>query len=53
MFQTWLRPRVAVAVVYVGVTPIGPLAWELPHAVGVALKSKRKKKRKMKNQKCV
>ena len=27
------------------VTPTGPLAWEPPHAVGVALKSKKKKKK--------
>ena len=37
----WLWCRLAAA------TPIGPLAWELPYAVGVALKrKKRKKKRK-------
>ena len=30
--QTWLRSRVA--------APTRPLAWELPHAVGAALKSK-------------
>ena len=34
----WCRPAV--------VAPIGPLVWEPPYAVGVALKSKRKKERK-------
>ena len=34
-----LRSRVAVAV-----APIGPLAWELPYAAGMALKKKKKKK---------
>ena len=36
-----LGSHVAVAVVYVGLAPtapIGPLAWEPPYAVGVALK---------------
>ena len=28
------------------VAPIQPLAWELPYAAGVALKTKKKKKRK-------
>ena len=32
----WCVP--AAAVVAVAVAPIGPLAWELPYAVGVALK---------------
>ena len=35
----WLGSGVAVAV-----APIGPLAWEPPYAVGVALKSKKKQK---------
>ena len=34
----WCRPA--------AVVPVQPLAWELPHAVGVALKSKRKKKKR-------
>ena len=33
----WCRP--------VATAPIQPLAWELPYAVGVALKSKKKKKK--------
>ena len=33
----WLRSHVAVAVV-----EVQPLAWELPYAAGVALKSKKK-----------
>ena len=32
------------------VTPIQPLAWELPFATGVALKSKKKKKKKKKKK---
>jgi len=32
------------------VAPIGPLAWEPPHASGAALKSKKKKKTKTKTQ---
>ena len=35
----WLWCRLA------AIAPIRPLAWEPPHAVGVALKRKRKKKR--------
>ena len=38
----WLWYRLA------AVAPIRPLAWELPYAMGVALKIKRKKKRKKK-----
>ena len=34
----WRRPA--------AVAPIGPLAWELPQAVGAALKKKKKKKKK-------
>ena len=34
----WLRPA--------ALAPIGPLAWEFPHAMSVALKSKEKKKKK-------
>jgi len=34
----WHRPAVA--------APIGPLAWELPYAAGVALKRKKEKERK-------
>ena len=30
------------------IAPIRPIAWELPYAVGVALKSQKKKKRKKK-----
>ena len=33
----WCRPTAA--------APIRPLAWELPYAVGVALKSEKKKKK--------
>ena len=42
--QMWLRSCVAVAVVKAAAAapaPIRPLAWELPHATGAALKSKR------------
>ena len=42
----WLRSDVAVAVVGpVAITLIWPLAWELPHATGVAPKRKKKKKK--------
>ena len=41
----WLWYRLA------AVAPIGPLAWEPPYAVGVALKSKTKQKKK-KKKKC-
>ena len=40
--KLWLWRRPAVAAL------IRPLAWELPYAVGTALKSKRKKKKKRK-----
>ena len=40
----WCRP-VAVAL-------IRPLAWELPYATGVVLKSKKKKKKKKKEKPC-
>ena len=36
--QTWLGSSIAVAV---AVALIRPLAWELPHAVGVVLKRKK------------
>ena len=36
----WLWRRLAAA------APIRPLAWELPYAVGAALKKKKKKKKK-------
>ena len=36
----WCRPA--------AVAPIQPLAWELPYAVGAALKSQKKKKKKKK-----
>ena len=36
----WLQCRLA------ALGPIGPLAWELPYAMGVALKSVKKKKKK-------
>ena len=36
----WCRPA--------GTAPIQPLAWELPYAAGVALKSKKRKKREYK-----
>ena len=36
----WLWCRLAF------VAPIRPLAWELPYAVGIALKKKKKKKKK-------
>ena len=38
----WCKPA--------AVAPIGPLAWELTHAVGVALKSRKKKKKKRKKR---
>ena len=38
-----LRPCVAVAA---ATAPIQPLAWELPHAMSVALKRPRRKKKK-------
>ena len=34
----WRRPA--------AVAPVGPLAWDPPYAVGVALKSKKKKKKR-------
>ena len=37
----WLRP--------VATAPIGPLAWEPAHAVGVALEKEKKKKKTKKN----
>ena len=41
----WLRSGMVVAVTYAGsCSSDSPLAWELPHAVGVALKSKEKEK---------
>ena len=40
----WLWCRLA------AVVPVGPLAWEPPHAVGVALESKKKKKKKKKGR---
>ena len=54
--QTRLRSDVAVAVAVASSyssdwTP--PLAWEPPHAVGVALKSKAKQKQKTQNKKQV
>ena len=39
LMQLWRRPA--------AVAPIRPLAWEPPYAVGVALKSKNKQKRKI------
>ena len=50
--QTWLGSSVAVAVAQTGScgsnsTP-GPLAWELPYAMGTALKSEKKKKPQLK-----
>ena len=41
----WLWHRLAAAAL------IGPLAWELPHALGVALKSKKEKEKKKKKRK--
>ena len=38
----WCRPAAA--------APIGPLAWELPYAAGVALKSQEKKKNEVTGQ---
>ena len=40
----WLWCRAAAT------APIQPLAWELPYAVGMALKAKKKKKRKKRSQ---
>ena len=45
--QTWLGSHVAVAVA-VTLAPIQTLAWELPYAVGLALKRKKKKDKKKK-----
>ena len=43
--QMQLRSGIAVAVARpAAAAPFQPLAWELPYAMGVALKSKRKKK---------
>ena len=42
--QTWLGSCMAVAVA-VAAAPIGPLAWEPPHATGAAPKKKKKKKK--------
>ena len=39
----WCRPVAAIA-------PIGPLAWELPYAINVALESKKKKKKEKKKK---
>ena len=43
----WRRPAAA--------APIGPLAWDPPHAEGVALKKdkKKKKKEKKRKKKCI
>ena len=38
LLRLWLTP--------VAVAPIGPQAWEIPYAAGVALKSKKKKSSK-------
>ena len=40
----WLWCRLAAAI------PIQPLAWELPHAAGAAVKRKKKKKKKKKKK---
>ena len=40
----WCRPA--------AVAPIQPLAWELPHASGVALKRQKTKKKKKKKKRC-
>ena len=46
MSQMWLRSSIAVAVCRpAAIALIRPLAWEIPYAVGVALKSKKKKKK--------
>ena len=37
--RLWCRPA--------AIAPIGPLAWELPHAMGAALKSKKIKNKKV------
>ena len=49
--QTRLGSRVAVAVAHrpAAIAPIGPLAWEPPYAMGVALEKTKKKKKKKKN----
>ena len=50
--QTWLRSRVAVPVVKLAaVALIRTLVWELPYALGAALKSKGKKKKKKEKEK--
>ena len=44
MSQMWFGFGIAVAVVKASVVAvIGPLAWEIPHATGVALKRKKEK----------
>ena len=49
--QMQLESTVAVAMARVAVAAlIQPLAWELPHVTGVALKSKKKKKGKRKQK---
>ena len=47
--QTQLGSSTAVAVA-AGEAPIQPLAWELPYAAGVALKSEKKKKKERKRK---
>ena len=43
-WQRWLGSDIAVAVVKAAATaPIRPLAWELPHAAGAALKKEKKR----------
>ena len=43
LLRLWCRPAVVVAL-------IGPLAWEPPYAVDMALKSKNKQTKKKKNR---
>ena len=50
-WQTWLGSRVAVVVVRpAAVALIRPLAWELPYAMGAALKRQEIKKLKKQNK---
>ena len=43
----WFGPGIAVAVAWAsGAFPIQPLAWDLPYAADVAIKKKKKTKKK-------
>ena len=44
----WLGSQVAVALA--ATVPIGPLAWELPYAMGAALKRQKEKRYKLEGE---